>query len=107
MASREDSDDGQEVFCELIFGGITLVIVHDDLCSVTVEYPLEELECKPTDPISVGHVYSAESASETELQNGSEPLAFKVEAAPNVGDDATIGVSPLHEGDLVVEIASL
>jgi hypothetical protein len=107
VTSREDSDDGEEIFCELIFGGITLVIVHDDLCSVTVEYPLEELECKPTDPISVGHVYSAESASETELQNGSEPLPFEIEAAPNVGDDATIGVSPLHEGDLVIEVASL
>lgn len=110
MASRKDSDDGEEVFGELILGGIggsTLVIVHDDRCSVTLKYPLEELEGKPAKSVTVGHMYSPKSAGETELQNGSEPLAVEVETASNVGDDAAFGVSLLHEGDLVVEVPSL
>lgn len=55
VASREHSDDGEEVVREFVLGGRTLFILHDDLSSVTCEYPLQELESEATESVAVGH----------------------------------------------------
>lgn len=55
-ASAENSDDGKDVLDELGFGGgVRVVLVHDDFRSVLVENELDEIECEPTEPVSVGN----------------------------------------------------
>ena len=60
-ASAKNGDDGKDVLGELELGGggggVTVVCVHDDLRTVPAENVLEEIECKPAEPVFVGNVH--------------------------------------------------
>ena len=59
-ASPKNSDDGKYVFGKLVLGGdggVDIVCFHDDFCTTSLENVLDEIECEPAEPVSIGNVH--------------------------------------------------
>ena len=59
-ASPKNSDDCKHVFGELMLGrggGAEIVCFHDDFCTTVLENALDEIECEPAEPVSIGNVH--------------------------------------------------
>lgn len=55
VPTREDVDDGHEVFGKLLFRGAYFLILDHECCVVLSTNPFEELEGEPAKPVLVGN----------------------------------------------------
>ena len=68
---------------------------------------LDEFGAEPGEPVSVGNHKRELIALVNSFQYGSKSLSAVVESGCNIGDDFSVGVLLLHEGDLSLEVAGL
>ena len=72
-----------------------------------LEHLLDELCAEPGEPVSVGNHKRELIALVNSFQYGCKSLSSVVESGCDVGDDFSVGVLLLHEGDLSLEVAGL
>jgi len=60
-ASAENGDDREDVVGEFALwsGGVLVVFVHDDICSVLFKYELDKLVPETAEAVFVGNVHCA------------------------------------------------
>ena len=68
---------------------------------------LDEFGPEPGESVAVGNHKCELIALVNSFQYGSKSLSAVVESGCNVGDDFSVGVLLLHEGDLPLEVAGL
>lgn len=111
QTSGENRDDSEHVFNKLGFGcwgGARLITcVHNDCRSVSVTKVFDEIECKPAEPVSVGNMNCSYTPLMDEFQKRLEAFSFEVEAACDVGEDSTSGVSLSESLDLGIKVIPL
>ena len=72
-----------------------------------LEHLLDEFGAEPGEPVPVGNHKRELIALVNSFQYGCKSLAPVVESGCDVGDDFSVGVLLLHEGDLPLEVAGL
>ena len=83
------------------------MVENHDFDMVLLEIPLEELECKPTEPISRGKGNLLDVSTLDSLQKGDKVLALEVDAQPNVTDDLMVWELSRHKTCLSLKVIPL
>lgn len=92
LATREDVDDGKEIFTELVCfsDGSRWVVFNHDTRAVELEHVLDEVEGEPRESVAVGNHKRAEAALTRESKNAAQAGALPVETGADVLDDAGV-----------------
>lgn len=112
LATREDVDDGKEIFTELVCfsDGSRWVVFNHDTRAVELEHVLDEVEGEPRESVAVGNHKRAEAALTRESKNAAQAGALPVETGADVLDDVGsrhAGVKLDESGALACEVAAL
>ena len=79
-------------------------IGHCERDTKSLEQPLEVVERKTAQSVTVGHHNFFDSSSERELQNGTQLRPLEVDPTPNVRVHLVLGLSGVHELNLSLQI---
>jgi hypothetical protein len=93
-ASREDSDDGEDVLCDALSGICVLRIHGHDAGPELFEQPLNEVEAEPCEAVFVGDHNRFDSTRHASVQKGLQAGAFEVETGTDVEELFDWGVGP-------------
>lgn len=111
MSCHKDCGDGEEVIGKLSFVLFSFdtvrCTVNHEFCASLLKDEVQQVASEATEPVLVQHHNLFDQTVDDAFQNGCKPLAFEVEATPDVGDELVLRVRLLQLLALSLKIAPL